>query len=56
MQVRSILLLAACVLYTYTVTHLIRPAQSTGLTIRLLVSLTPSTGLLGGRTFLLVLK
>ena len=52
MQVRSILLLAACVLYTYTVTHLIRP----GLTIRLLVSLTPSTGLLGGRTFLLVLK
>ena len=33
-----------------------RPANSTGLPSRLLVLLTPSTGLLGGRTFLLVLK
>ena len=33
-----------------------RPAKSTGLPSRLLVLLTPSTGLLGCRTFLLVLK
>ena len=33
-----------------------RPAKSTALPSRLLVCLTPSTGLLGGRTFLLVLK
>ena len=33
-----------------------RPAKSTGLPSRLLGFLTPSTGLLGGRTFLLVLK
>ena len=32
----------------------IRPAKSTGLPSRLLVFLTPSTGQLGGRTFLLV--
>ena len=34
----------------------VRPAKSTGLPSRLLVFFTPSTGLLGGRTFLLVLK
>ena len=34
----------------------IRPAKSTDLSSRLLGFLTPSTGLLGGRTFLLVLK
>ena len=33
-----------------------RPAKSTGLPSRLLGFLTQSTGLLGGRTFLLVLK
>ena len=33
-----------------------RPAKSTGLPSRLLFFLTPSTDLLGGRTFLLVLK
>ena len=33
-----------------------RPAKSTGLPSRLLVFLTPSTGLLGARTLLLVLK
>ena len=33
-----------------------RPAKSTGLPSRLLLFLTPSTGLLGDRTFLLVLK
>ena len=32
-----------------------RPAKSTGLSSRLPVFLTPSTGLLGGRTFLLIL-
>ena len=48
---------------TYLLTYLLislrvlcRPAKSTGLPSRLLVFLTPSTGLLGGRTFLLVLK
>ena len=33
-----------------------RPAKSTGLPRRLLFFLTPSTDLLGGRTFILVLK
>ena len=33
-----------------------RPAKSTGLPSRLPVLLTPATGLLGGRTFLLILK
>ena len=40
----------------YVEWFLIRPAKPTGLPSRLLGVLTPSTGLLGGRMFLLVLK